>query len=39
MSCVHTALYIIRMMINKENDGICKELKGQDMGIKFWAKF
>jgi len=28
MSCVHSALSIIWMMINKEIDGICKEWKG-----------
>jgi hypothetical protein len=34
MSCVHSALSIIMMMINKENDGICKEWKGQETSIK-----
>lgn len=39
MSCVHSARSIMRVMIKKENDGICKEWKGQDMSIKFWAIF
>ena len=35
MSSVHSALSIMRMMIHKENDGICKEWKGQEIAYNF----
>jgi hypothetical protein len=35
ISCVHSAVSIMRMTINKGNDGICKEWKGPETSIKF----